>query len=208
MIWVNPPFSQNVKTDFGKAFLKLVKQHFLKHYKLDKIFDRNTLNLSHWCIRNMSGTIKQHSVKILSAEFNEKGSCNCRNIDCCPLEGYCLMEFMVYEAKVSTENNFQLYYGTCEGEFESRFYNHMKWIWDRGNETGLSRYTWQLKVESKNYKMRWKIFMYATPCKCGTRRSDLCLTEKYANARADQENLVNKRTETISKCRHRHKNFI
>ena len=34
------------------------------------------------------------------------------------------------------------------------------------------------------------------------------LTEKYANARADQENLVNKRTETISKCRHRHKNFI
>ena len=39
----------------------------------------------------------------------------------CPLEGYCLRECMVYEAKVSAKNDFKLYYGTCEGEFKSRF---------------------------------------------------------------------------------------
>ena len=111
---------------------------------------------------------------------------------------------MVYEAKVPTDNNFKLYYGTCEGEFKSRFYNHTKAFQDRGNETEFSKYIWQLKDESKS----WSIFMYATPYKCGARRCDLCLTEKYVIARADQEHLLNKRTEIISKCRHRNKFLI
>ena len=115
---------------------------------------------------------------------------------------------MVYEAKVSTYNNFKLYYGTCEGEFKSRSNNHTKSFRDRGNETELSKYIWQLKDESKSYNISWSIFMYATPYKCGTRRCDLCLTEKYVIARADQEHLLNKRTEIISKCRHRNKYLI
>ena len=49
--------------------------------------------------------------------------------------------------------------------------------------------------------------MYATPYKFGTRRCDLCLTEKYVIARANQEHLLNKITE-ISKCRHRNKGLI
>ena len=44
--------------------------------------------------------------------------------------------------------------------------------------------------------------------KCGARRCDLCLTEKYVIAHADQEHLLNKRTESISKCRHRNKCLI
>ena len=110
-------------------------------------------------MKNMSSIIKQHNVKILSAESNEKRSCNCRNKECCPLEGYCLRECMVYEAKVSADNNFKLYYGTCEGEFKSRFHNHTKSFRDRGNETELSKYMWQLKDKSKSYNMRWNIFM-------------------------------------------------
>ena len=112
---------------------------------------------------------------------------------------------MVYEAKILTQNNFKLYYGTCEGEFKSRLYNHTKSFLDRGNETELPKYIWQPKDESKSYNIRWNIFMYETPYKCGTRRCDLCLTEKYVIARADQEHLLNKRTEIISKCRHRNK---
>ena len=50
--------------------------------------------------------------------------------------------------------------------------------------------------------------MYATSYKCGTKRCDLCLTEKYVIALADQEHLLNKRTEIISKCRHRNKYLI
>ena len=72
----------------------------------------------------------------------------------------------------------------------------------------LSKYIWQLKDESKNYNIRWKIFLYETPYKCGTRRCDLCLTEKYVMASADQEHSLSKRTEIISKCRHRNKYLI
>ena len=50
---------------------------------------------------------------------------------------------MVYKAKVSTENDFKLYYDTCEGEFKSRFYNHTKSFRDRGNKMELSKYIWQ-----------------------------------------------------------------
>ena len=50
--------------------------------------------------------------------------------------------------------------------------------------------------------------MYAAPYKYGTRRCGLCLTEKYVIARADQEHLLNKRTEIISKCYHRNKYLI
>ena len=115
---------------------------------------------------------------------------------------------MVYEAKVSTDNNFKLYYGTCKGEFKSRFYNHTKSFRDRGNETELSKYIWQLKGKSKSYNIRWNIIMYAPPYKCGTRRCDLCLTEKSVIVRADHEHLLNKRTEIISECHHRNKYLI
>ena len=50
--------------------------------------------------------------------------------------------------------------------------------------------------------------MYAAPYKDGTRRCGLCLTEKYVIARTDQEHLLNKRTEIISKCYHRNKYLI
>ena len=38
IIWFNPPYSSTVKTNVGKLFLKLVKQHFPKGHKLHKIF--------------------------------------------------------------------------------------------------------------------------------------------------------------------------
>ena len=34
MIWFNPPFSQNVKTNIDKIFLKLIKKHFPNHHRL------------------------------------------------------------------------------------------------------------------------------------------------------------------------------
>ena len=37
---------------------------------------------------------------------------------------------------------------------------------------------------------------------------DLCLTKKYIIARANKNNLLNKRFELISKCRHRNKYIL
>ena len=60
---------------------------------------------------------------------------------------------MVYKVKVLTENNFKLYYGTCEGEFKSRFYNHSKSFWDRGNETKFQSTfgNWRANPKIKTY---------------------------------------------------------
>ena len=41
--------------------------------------------------------------------------------------------------------------------------------------------------------------------RCGSRKCDIYLTDKYLIARANQKNLLNKRTELISKCRHKNK---
>ena len=38
VIWFDPLLNENVKANIGKAFLKLIKQHFPKHHKFIKIF--------------------------------------------------------------------------------------------------------------------------------------------------------------------------
>ena len=66
IIWFGPPFSQSVKTNIGKIFLKLVRKHFPRHHKLHKIFNPNTLKLSYCCMKNISNIIKQHNATVLA----------------------------------------------------------------------------------------------------------------------------------------------
>ena len=211
IIWFNPPFSQNVKTNIGKLFLKLVKKHFPKHHRLHKIFNPNTVKLSYICMSNMSNFIKQHNSNILSSPTKtEERSCNCRNKDNCPLDGSCLKTCIVYRADVIKHNGTHIYYGASDGEFKFRYNYHTKSFRNRGyeHETELSKYIWELKDNNTEFYLKWSIAAYASPYRCGTRRCDLCLTEKYIIARAGQKNLLNKRTELISKCRHRNKYIL
>ena len=52
--------------------------------------------------------------------------CNCRRKEECPLNGDCRKKAIVYKASISTDSNDppKSYYGCCETEFKSRFYNH------------------------------------------------------------------------------------
>ena len=45
IIWFNPPFSLNVKTNAGKKFLKLLTRHYPKSNPLHKLFNRNTVKI-------------------------------------------------------------------------------------------------------------------------------------------------------------------
>ena len=56
-------------------------------------------------MKKMFSIIKQHNIKIVSSEGNEKHICKCRNIECCLLEGNCLKEYIVCEAKLSSNFN-------------------------------------------------------------------------------------------------------
>ena len=71
-----------------------------------------------------------------------------------------------------------------------------------------SQNIWELKDNNTEFYLKWSIAAYASPYRCGTRRCDLCLTEKYLIARAEQKNLLNKRIELMSKCRHRNKYIL
>ena len=89
IIWFNPPYSNNVKSNVGKQFLRLVRRHFPKGHKLNKIFNKNTLKVSYSCMRSMSSILTSHNKKIL-AENEKQYECNCSNKDESPLENKCL----------------------------------------------------------------------------------------------------------------------
>ena len=81
--------------------------------------------------------------------------------------------------------------------FRNRYYQH--------DDTALSKYIWKLKDLGKALILKWSIAAYASPYRSGTRRFDLCITEKYITAREDQKRLLNKRTQFISQCCHQNK---
>ena len=161
----------------------------------------------------MTGIIRQHSSKVLNATEtpNEARLCNCRNKQTCPLDGKCLSSCIVYRAEVINDNNTNIYYGASEGEFKTSYNNHIKSFRHKKycSETELSKHIWDLKDNNINYTLRWSIESFASPYKCGSKRCDLCLTEKlYIIIKADTRHLLNKRNELISKCRHKNKYLL
>ena len=101
-------------------------------------------------------------------------------------------------------------FGASDGEFKSRYNNHTNSLRHRHHEqdTELSKQIWKLQNKGINFKVKWSVAAYASTYRCGSRRCDLCLTEKYVIARANHKNLLNKRTELISKCRHKNKYIL
>ena len=156
----------------------------------------------------MKNLIKQHNSRVLSepASHQEK-SCNCRNKNSCPLDGNCQVKNNVYKATVRREENYCIYYGTAEGEFKTRYNNHTNSFRHRKsiNETELSKYIWQMNEKNIDFNLKWEIGAFTYLYKCGTRRCGLCLTEKLLIIRGDPLISLNKRTELMSKCRHRNK---
>ena len=73
----------------------------------------------------MENLIKQHNTRVLkNQEHLEKSSCNCTVKDNCSLDGKCLHECNMYQAKVVANSECKEYFGTAEGEFKLRYNNH------------------------------------------------------------------------------------
>ena len=73
------------------------------------------------------------------------------------------------------------------------------------NETELSKHVWNLKDHGLDSNLSRGMHKMASPYQCSSKRCDLCLPEKVSIICADPDTLLNKRTELISKCRHRNK---
>ena len=163
-------------------------------------------------MKNMADIIRSHNVKVLSTTANNSAvptrNCNCRQRLNCPLDGKCLKECIVYKATVSVPNKpTRFYYGLTEGAFKTRYNNHSRSFRaeDQRRVTELSKHMWELRDLGLEGEVRWEIAQRAAPYKCGSRKCDLCLTEKMVIATADPTTMLNKRSELVSTCRHRAK---
>ena len=90
IIWFNPPYSKNVKTNVGKVFLKSLKKHFPASHILRKIFIRNNVKISYSCMKNINSIISSYNKNILNPKTVSFG-CNCWKKESCPLNEECLI---------------------------------------------------------------------------------------------------------------------
>ena len=141
--WFNPPYSQHVKTNIGKKFLALVDKCFPKQNELYKIYNRNTLKISYSCMNNIETIIKTHNSSIINKENNKTpDTCNCRKKQECPLPRKCTIQNVIYEAKVTTENDEKRYLGLTATPFKTRYSSHKSSFNNRNksNQTELSKH--------------------------------------------------------------------
>ena len=214
IVWYNPPFNAAVTTNLGKRFLQLIDKYFTpgkpRSGNLHKIINRHCIKLSYRYTPNVGSIIKTHNEKVLkkttTVPDNNKSTCNCQKAENCPLEGNCLQEAVVYKATVTTPTTTKAYIGSTELTFKQRWYGHkssMSRRQDR-NKTALASYFWSCIEAGQTPKIKWTILKKCPKYRCGTRKCDICLTEKLAILRAE-EPLLNRRTELMSRCPHMRK---
>ena len=209
IVWFNPPYNAAVTTNIGKRFLTLIDRHFPPNSKYSKIFNRNDVKISYSCTRNIGSIITNHNKHLTSNQEHEASRpCNCTKY-ACPVDGQCRSSAIIYKAKVETTeaSKYREYIGMAETEFKTRFYNHESSFrnFQHRTKTTLSQYIWQLKEEGEPFEVKWSLIAKSRPYRCGTRRCDLCLSEKYEVITNKSNKTLNKRTEIANSCRHRAK---
>ena len=204
VIWFNLPYKNRVSTNIGKAFFYLLWKHFSPSYRLHKIC-KNVVKLSYSCTPKMANILAAHNKRLLKSHNGKSESkpCNCRYNLSCPLNGNCCNMAIVYQATVQTNDQSKNYFGLCETEFKTRYYNHNhSYNSDsKRNATELSKFIWSCKDSGLNPIISWKIVYHAIPYQHGGKICHLCLAEKYAILTANDAALLNKRTELVNKCR-------
>ena len=210
VIWFHPPWSNDVSTNVGAKFLKLLDRHFPVTNELHKLFNRNSIKISYGCLPNMDSILARHNTKILSPTDSSSATCNCRGgVEACPVEGKCLQKDVVYSAEVQTDQGTMVYIGSTQ-DFKSRHTTHLSnfRLPKYDNATSLSTHIWSLQRENTAYSIRWRIIARARSYCPESKRCGLCTTEKARILFYPGNNLINKKSEIMGKCRHRAKHKL
>ena len=127
IIWFDPPYNVNLKTNVGRIFLRLIDKHFPRHHKYCTLFNRNNITISYCCMSNIASVMQSHNTSLLKdpvpADIKE---CSCRRKPQRQLDKKCLSECLVYNTSVDMldTNETKHYYGTYEKNFKERYNNH------------------------------------------------------------------------------------
>ena len=211
--YFNPPFSQNVSTNVAKSFLELIDKHFgslPRGHKLRKLFNRNNLKVSYSCMPNVKSAVNGHNRRILSEESRaNRRTCNCPAGIACPMDGNCLSEDTLYSGNVSSnlpDYQTRKYIGLSAPQWKDRFYNHTLSFNDRSYaKCEIAKEVWNIKDKGGEFTIKWEIIGHAPSYNLVGKKCRLCTAEKLKILEDPDPNLLNKRDELISKCRHRRK---
>ena len=216
IIYWNPPYSMNVKTNIGGRFLALIDQCFPKGSIMGKVFNRSNLKLSYRTCPNMKQVLAKHNKKVLAASIpkEEKRRCDCpkatREAGTCPLQGQCLDKNTIYQATVveikpnGDQGVTETYVGCCGTEWKPRYRNHNKSFTHRKykGETILSTHIWDLKDRGSDYTISWRIIDRGPAFTPVTKVCMLCTIEKFYIIRKPQLASLNSRQEVGNHCLH------
>ena len=216
VIYFNPPYNKNLKTNIGKEFLKLIDKNFPKDNKLSKIINRKTVKISYSCTSNMRAIITAHNKKILNEQKQENDPpCNCQSS--CVLPGGCRTKCVVYKATATHENKRVEYVGSTANEFKVRYRNHKSSFINENkkNETALSQYIWanDLNKNEDNEKIHptvsWEILKKCSVYRGGQDTCSLCTGEKLEilKNKVNPSN-INHRSDLGGRCAHRNRHML
>ena len=176
-----------------------------------KFFDQNNVKISYSCLANIKSVIDAHNRKILyPSPTIGRRTCNCINIPQCPLQQKCLSNNILYQANITPigENSeTKVYYGICETTFKLRYANHKKSFnhRNRKSDTELSNKFWKIKDNKRSANITWQILGRQQAYNTSSKRCSLCLNEKLKIAFNRNNNILNKQTKILNKCRHKNK---
>ena len=219
VIWFNPPFSKNVKSNIGKQFLAIIKETFPKTHTLHKLCNTNTIKLSYRCMNNMKREVSRHNNKLLNGINNNNGAaaqtyrCSCepqKTPETCkvfPGIG-CMVDNLVYKATVTRTdtNQRETYTGCTYNPMKTRYNQHNSDITtlreDRKGTT-LSKYVRKLIKDNIPFNINWDIVKRAAPYNPITKICRLCISEKQHILFHPEDATLNQRSEFFSKCYHK-----
>ena len=204
IIWFNPPFSVNVRTNVGRRFLGLLDKHFPKGSLLYPVINRYKVKLSYRCLPSIGSMLSQHNKKLLG-EGEEMFRCRCQDKSSCPLPGRCTTDKLVYRATVTSDNSTETYVGMTANKFKDRFSKH-KWDFKHRPENGatkLADHIWKLQDNAEEFKIEWEIVKRANPFSPVSRKCNLCIEEKYQILFNPGQASLNSRLELFASCRHK-----
>ena len=192
----------------------MVEKHFPKHHKLHKIFNKNTVKVSYSCLPKVRSSVNKHNKKVLKKE-NEKSNrnepiktCSCPRNTKWPLDNCCYEQYVQYSVEVKSNlpsYGTKIYKGICATTWKERIGNHKNSFNNEEyeKETALSAEIWRIKRVGGEYEIKWSKEATQRSYAPEGRRCNLCLHEKLVIALYEGYNLINKRNEIISRCRHR-----
>ena len=163
---------------------------------------------------NVRSKISTHNKKMLNKTVNQKTrKCNCINENTCPLNGNCLLKNILHIATIkSDKKNYQPrnYKGISENIFKKRYANHKRSfnIYRYKNDTKLSVEYWNLKAGNSNPKVTQTVKNQFSAYNPESKRCSLCVNGKLEILEDKENNLLNKKSEVISKCRHYNKYML